>query len=54
MTYYDDSDKEDDFGKPVPKRSQCDEEDKGNESSDHDMPNDMEYIYFMEAVLSLN
>ena len=45
MIYYVDTDTEDDFGEPVPKRSRRDEEDKGNESSDDDMHNDMEYIF---------
>ena len=45
MIYYDDTDTEDDFGEPVPKQSRHNEEDKGNESSDDDMHNDMEYIF---------
>jgi hypothetical protein len=45
--YHDDSDTEDDSGEPVSKRSRCDEEDNGNESSDDDMhDNEKEYIIF--------
>ena len=48
VMYHDDSDTEDDSGEPViSKRSRCDEEDNGNESSDDDMhDNEKEYIIF--------
>jgi hypothetical protein len=47
VMYHDDSDTEDDSDEPVSKRSRCDEEDNGNESSDDDIWN----IYFLEIVL---
>ena len=46
MMDHDDSDTEEDSGEPVPKRSRCDEEDNGYESSDDMHDNDMEYIFF--------
>jgi hypothetical protein len=50
VMYHDDSDTEDDSGEPVSKRSRCDEEDNGNESSDDDMhDNEMEYIFFGDS-----
>jgi hypothetical protein len=54
VMYHDDSDTEDDSGEPVSKRSRCDEEDNGNESSDDDMhDNEMEYIFFGVLMKSL-
>ncbi|CAB4039746.1 Hypothetical predicted protein [Paramuricea clavata] len=47
LMYHDNSDTQDDSGEPVPKRSRCDEEDHGDESSDDDMHDkEMEYIFF--------
>ena len=40
---HDDNDTEEDSGKPVLKRSRCDEEDNGDDDM-HD--NDIEYIFF--------
>ena len=52
-THYDDIDteSEDNFGELVPERSRSDEEDK-SESSDDDMHNDMEYIFFKSSAES--
>ena len=52
MTNYDDIDTEDNFGELVPERSRCEEEDKSNESSDDDMHNDIEYIFFESSAES--